>query len=231
MTFSVGEGRPDVSFYQMDKTLKLLKTLDKKACNTLAWSPQGDFIVLAGLGNMNGTLEFLNVNEMETMGHDEHFNCSSVEWDPTGRYITTVVSFWKYQVETGYNIYNFQGKLLKHVLKDKFYQMLWRPRPASLLSDLQIKDIKKNLHKYYKVFKSLDQEKFRKEEEERYQKRLKMRHEFEKILEQQKKEYEQERAARRQLRGGEDSDNEEEYEYKEVWVEDIEERKEILIKG
>jgi len=58
-----------------------------------------------------------------------------------------------------------------------------------------------------------------------------MKQEFEKILEQQKKEYEQEKSMRKQLRGGEESDNEEEYEYKEVWVEEIEERKEIPIKG
>jgi len=178
-----GEGsRPDVSFYTMDKQLRLLKTLEKRAINSLYWSPQGEFIVLAGLGNLNGTLEFFYVNEMELIGHEDHFNCSAIEWDPTGRYISSVVSFWKHQVETGYNIYSFQGKLLKHVLKDKFYQMIWRPRPASLLSQEKRQSIKANIKKYFQQFREADDKTKKIADRERFNKREAMRLNFEKIF-------------------------------------------------
>jgi len=199
--------------------------------NSLFWSPQGDFIVLAGLNNLNGTLEFVNVNDMESIGHEEHYNASYVEWDPTGRYVATVVSYWTHQVETGYNIYSFQGKILKHVLKEKFYQLIWRPRPPSRLGEDKLKDIKKNIRKYFKTFREADAAEKDKEEEERFKKREKMRVEFEQFVHQKQKEYEQERPSRKQLRGGEDSDNEEDYYYKEEWVEEIEDRQEVVIEG
>jgi translation initiation factor 3 subunit B len=76
----------------------LIETLEKKPVSHLYWSPQGGFIVLAGLGNLNGVFEFFNANELESMGIEEHFNASVVEWDPTGRYIATVVSHWRHEV-------------------------------------------------------------------------------------------------------------------------------------
>ena len=60
--------RPDVSFFKVTKKqVKLVKTLEKKAVNLLVWSPNGSFVVMAGLKRLNGQLEFFNVNEMETM--------------------------------------------------------------------------------------------------------------------------------------------------------------------
>lgn len=71
---------------------------EKKACNSLFWSPSGQFIVLAGLHNLQGTLEFVDTNDFSIMNSTEHFSCSDVEWDPTGRYVVTVVSCWKAKV-------------------------------------------------------------------------------------------------------------------------------------
>eukprot|EP01114_Cavostelium_apophysatum_P022468 TRINITY_DN813_c0_g1_i1.p1 TRINITY_DN813_c0_g1~~TRINITY_DN813_c0_g1_i1.p1 ORF type:complete len:699 (-),score=236.33 TRINITY_DN813_c0_g1_i1:74-2059(-) len=225
-----GEGaRPDISFFSMERGLKLVKTLEKKAANALFWAPCGDFIVLAGLNSLNGALEFFNAAEMETMGHEDHYNASQVEWDPTGRYVATIVSFWTHQVETGYNLYSFQGKLMKHVLKEKFYQLIWRPRPPSLLTAEKLQYIKKNIHKYFKEFKDADNLEKQKAEEERFRKKEDMRAEFENFMQQKKKEYEADRAIRRNLRGGEDSDDEDDYYYKEEWVEEVEDRQEILV--
>jgi translation initiation factor 3 subunit B len=108
--------------------------LEKRAANHLFWSPCGKFIVLAGLRNFNGVLEFFNVQDGETMALEEHSMATDVEWDPTGRYVTTYVSFWRSQVENGYKIWTFYGKLLHQELKEKFCQFLWRPRPPSLLT-------------------------------------------------------------------------------------------------
>jgi len=222
-------GRHDVSFYHIDNKLRLVKTIEKRVVNSLVWSPNGDFIILANMQPSNAAMEFFNVNEMETMGNEEHYNASQVEWDPTGRYVATSVSFWNHQVETGYNIYSFQGKLLKHVLKERFYQFLWRPRPPTLLSDEKLKYIKKNISKYFKDFREADNVERLKLEEERFNKREEMRAEFSNYLLQRQNDYENEREDRRKLREGEESDNEEDYYYREEWVEDVEERKEEII--
>ena len=36
---------------------------------------------------MNGVLEFIDTSDFTTMGLGEHFMCTDVEWDPTGRYV------------------------------------------------------------------------------------------------------------------------------------------------
>jgi len=74
--------------------------------------------------------------------------CTDVEWDPTGRYVMTGVSWWGHKVDNAYWLWNFQGKILNRSSEEKFCQLVWRPRPPTLLSKEQLKDIKKNLKKY-----------------------------------------------------------------------------------
>lgn len=75
------------------------ETLEKRICNSLFWCPTGQFIILAGLRNMNGTLEFVDTSDMTIMTPSvEHFQCTDIEWDPTGRYVTSAVSFWGQKV-------------------------------------------------------------------------------------------------------------------------------------
>lgn len=158
-----GDGpRPSVSFYSMkdDKGrlgVKLLTTLPGKACNQLHWSPQGKNVVLAGLKNLNGQLEFFNVDELETMNTAEHFMATDIEWDPTGRYIATSVSSMIHQMENGFNLWSFQGKMLYSVTKDRLYQFSWRPRLPSLLPPEKEADIIKKLKEYSKRYEEEDE--------------------------------------------------------------------------
>eukprot|EP01117_Protostelium_nocturnum_P014876 TRINITY_DN570_c0_g1_i1.p1 TRINITY_DN570_c0_g1~~TRINITY_DN570_c0_g1_i1.p1 ORF type:complete len:666 (+),score=227.02 TRINITY_DN570_c0_g1_i1:78-2000(+) len=211
----------DISFYVVEKTIKLLKTLEKRNANHLSWSPQGHYIVLAGL-NMSGSLEFFNVDDMETMGTADHFNNSSIEWDPTGRYVTSVLSHWRHPIENGYNIYSFKGTLLKSVLEDKFYQLLWRPRPPTPLSDAEVQEIKKNLDSYGDKYKQQEALKVQQEEEARKQKRVQKKKDFENYLKSRRDQFfAKEQAARRELRDGEDSDDESQIYYVERPVEEL----------
>ncbi|KAL7203960.1 hypothetical protein ACSBR2_017091 [Camellia fascicularis] len=78
-------------------------------------------VVLAGLKGFNGQLEFHNVDELETMVMAEHFMATDIEWDPTGRYVATSVTS-VHEMENGFNIWSFNGKLLYRILKDHFFQ-------------------------------------------------------------------------------------------------------------
>ena len=101
-------------------------------------------------------LEFVDANDFNVMAQQEHYQASDVEWDPTGRYVVTVCSFWKTKVDTGYCVWSFQGKILKRNTSGAFCQLLWRPRPPSLLSLKEQKEIRKNLKKYSAQFESKD---------------------------------------------------------------------------
>lgn len=59
-------------------------------------------------------------------------------------------------MENGYHLYDFKGEQLREQPVEKFKQWLWRPRPASLLSKEEQKQIRKNLREYSKVFEQED---------------------------------------------------------------------------
>lgn len=59
-------------------------------------------------------------------------------------------------MENGYHIYDFRGELLREEPIEKFKAWLWRPRPATLLSKDEQKQIRKNLREYSRVFEEED---------------------------------------------------------------------------
>nr|GEZ67071.1 eukaryotic translation initiation factor 3 subunit B-like [Tanacetum cinerariifolium] len=167
----------------------------------------------------NGQLEFYNVDELETMATAEHFMATDIEWDPTGRYVATSVTS-VHEMENGFNIWSFNGKLLYRILKDHFFQFLWRPRPPSFLSLEKEEEIAKNLKKYSKKYDVQDQDISVLLSEQDREKRKQLKDDWERWVNEWKKYHEEEKTARRSLRDGEDSDVEEEYEAKEVEVEE-----------
>lgn len=59
-------------------------------------------------------------------------------------------------MENGYHLYDFKGELLREEHIDKFKQLLWRPRPVTLLSKDEQKTIRKNLREYSRDFDEQD---------------------------------------------------------------------------
>ncbi|KAL3516745.1 hypothetical protein ACH5RR_023647 [Cinchona calisaya] len=217
--------RPDVSFYSMRTAhntgrVSKLTTIKGKQANALFWSPAGRFIVLAGLKGLNGQLEFYNVDDLETMATAEHFMATDIEWDPTGRYVATSVTS-VHEMENGFNIWSFNGKLLYRILKDHFFQYSWRPRPPSLLSPEKEEEISKNLKKYSKKYEAEDQDVSLQLSEQEREKRKILKEEWERWISEWKRLQEEEKLERQKLRDGEASDEEEEYEAKEVEVEEL----------
>lgn len=221
-----GDGpRPDITFYSMRSPNNVgrvtkLTTLKGKQANALYWSPIGRFCVLAGLKAYNGQLEFYNVDELETMATAEHFMATDVDWDPTGRFVSTSVTS-VHQMENGFNIWSFNGKLLYRLSRDRFFQFLWRPRPPTLLTAEDEMEIAKNLRKYSKKYEVEDAEAYNAMSTQDIEHHRKLIDEWKDWLSQWKNLYEEEAEQRMELRDGEPSDEEEDYEAEEVEVEEI----------
>ncbi|XP_067673505.1 eukaryotic translation initiation factor 3 subunit B-like [Haliotis asinina] len=200
--------RISVSFYMLLPRGKVehLKTLEKRVANHLFWSPTGQFIILAGLRSMNGVLEFVDTSDMTVMTQTEHFMATDIEWDPTGRYVTSAVSWWGHKVDNAYWLWNFQGNLLAKQPMERFCQLLWRPRPPSLLTEKMIKDIKKNMKKYAQQFENEDISKKQSASKELLEKRHAMMEEFQQYRAKRTEEYENRKELRLALRNGVDTD-------------------------
>ncbi|KAG8377298.1 hypothetical protein BUALT_Bualt08G0014700 [Buddleja alternifolia] len=217
--------RPDVSFYSMRSGTKTgrvskLTTLKGKQANALFWSPGGQFIILAGLKGLNGQLEFYDVDELQTMAQVEHFMATDVEWDPTGRYVATAVTSF-HEMENGYNVWSFSGKLLYRILKDHFFQLLWRPRPPSLLSVEKEEEIANNLKYYSKKYEAEDLDVSMLLSEQDRQRRKMLKEEWESCIGEWKRLHEEDKLERQNLRDAEASDEEEEERYEDKEVEEL----------
>eukprot|EP00735_Rhodelphis_limneticus_P011188 TRINITY_DN4255_c0_g1::TRINITY_DN4255_c0_g1_i1::g.7917::m.7917 TRINITY_DN4255_c0_g1::TRINITY_DN4255_c0_g1_i1::g.7917 ORF type:complete len:678 (+),score=197.77,sp/Q9C5Z1/EIF3B_ARATH/41.52/1e-175,eIF2A/PF08662.6/0.12,eIF2A/PF08662.6/2.2e+02,eIF2A/PF08662.6/8.6e-48,RRM_1/PF00076.17/9e-07,RRM_6/PF14259.1/2e-05,WD40/PF00400.27/1.2e+03,WD40/PF00400.27/1.7,WD40/PF00400.27/41,WD40/PF00400.27/1.8e+03,WD40/PF00400.27/3e+03,WD40/PF00400.27/3.3e+03,IKI3/PF04762.7/0.00098,Lactonase/PF10282.4/0.13,Lactonase/ len=224
-----GEGaKPDVSFYTMirskDNKIKLLAKLDKKSASNICWSPQGENVILAGLKAMEGSLEFYFISKEDEVQHvvsTDHYMANEVQWDPSGRFVTTTVPFSRYQHECGYNIWTMHGKLLHKIAKDRFVSFSWRPRPISLLTPEAIKNIRKNLREYSKKFDAEDERLRRRLEAGESEHRRMILEEWTKFILAKEEEYIQEQDMRFRARNGRSDDDDE-------CVEVIMEEEEIL---
>ncbi|KAF2176669.1 eukaryotic translation initiation factor-like protein 3 subunit B [Zopfia rhizophila CBS 207.26] len=151
-----------------------IRTIDKKNSNAIYWSPKGRFVVVATLQSQQSfDLDFWDLNfekpkddkddkekeltaNLQLMSTAEHYGVSDIEWDPTGRYVATVASAFRHHMENGYHLYDFKGQLLREEHIDRFKQLIWRPRPPTLLSKEEQAEIRKNLRNYSKLFDEQD---------------------------------------------------------------------------
>ncbi len=168
--------RTALQFFHLDAKkgdFRLLKTLEGKTCNTLFWSPRGRQIVVATMGSSQRfDLEWYDVDlgyeqrqgqpahepseEVKLIGSAEHYGITDLEWDPSGRYVITSASAWRHTMENGYTLWDWRGnELQKHAI-EKFKQVLWRPRPRTLLSKEQQKAVRRNLREIGKQFEEED---------------------------------------------------------------------------
>lgn len=197
-----------VSFYSVKPgaSAVLLKKFERKQCNHLFWSPSGQFIVLAGLRTMNGTLEFIDTADFTVMNQNDHFMASDVEWDPTGRYVVSGVSWWLHKTDNAYWMWTFQGRILRKCNMDRFCQLTWRPRPPSLITEEKLKEIRKNFKKYSEQFDQKDKASQSKASKEVTEKRKRLLEDFRALQERKTQEYISMRDIRLQLREGVDTD-------------------------
>lgn len=118
----------------------------------------------------------------------------------------TGVSWWGHKVDNAYWLWSFQGKILKRFQLDRFCQLLWRPRPPSLLSQKDIKEIKKNLKKYSVEFDVVDRQQINKKSNELLKRRRDFYDEFMEYRKLKEEEFKEQKEQRMNLRNGADTD-------------------------
>lgn len=62
------------------------------------------------------------------------------------------------QMENGFRLWTFYGQPLSENPTEKFKQFLWRPRPPTVLSKEEQRNIRRTLREYSKEFDELDKE-------------------------------------------------------------------------
>jgi len=126
--------RLNVSFYTTGaikggENVEKVYTIPNKQVSKLHWSPAGNAIIFSG-NNINGHIEFWDVDANVCTAEEEHFMCNEIQWDPSGRMVATIVTqpmfgsvAMKYQLENGYIMWTFQGQMLRKQQMERFFQV------------------------------------------------------------------------------------------------------------
>jgi len=146
--------------------------LPSNSFNKVIWAPEGQYFVVASVSsatgaNSSGDLLFCGLtqdNKLEILHKDEHFMATSVDWDPSSRYVITAVTqpmeagskAYKFSMEAGYAIWTFQGRKLFQQQKEALYAVNWRPHPPSQLPKARQNDIRKNIKQFSKKYDAMD---------------------------------------------------------------------------
>ncbi|KAL7641517.1 UNVERIFIED_CONTAM: hypothetical protein RMT77_007388 [Armadillidium vulgare] len=100
------------------------------ARNIVLINPQGNLVLLGGMGNISSRFEIWDVKENKQVGHQECSDITHMEWSPCGRYILTSTCSPRLRVNNGYKIWHYTTSLLYESLcsgSEELYCGKWLP--------------------------------------------------------------------------------------------------------
>lgn len=97
--------------------------------NTLCYSPHGKFIVVAGFGNLQGTVDVYDrQNKFSKLTSFGAANTSVCQWSPDGRFILTATTSPRLRVDNSVKIWHASGKLCFIKKFKELYAVDWKPQ-------------------------------------------------------------------------------------------------------
>ena len=101
--------------------------------NTILFSPHGRFILVAGFGNLQGTVEIYDrQKQFSKLATFEAANTVGCEWSPDGKFILTATTSPRLRVDNGVKLWHYTGKLIYNKEYAELFSASWRPQDVSL---------------------------------------------------------------------------------------------------
>ena len=169
---------PTLYIYDISgKDIKSMKSLPNQEIKSFYFSPNGQFVVLSGMGTSEPCLYFYNTDRMNRMYKKVPLeNISYMAWDPMGLYFVAVRSYlYSRHAKNGYMIFDSFGNQKKDSFKENFGGFIWRPHPVQIVDESLAKEIKAKYNECIDQMKAED-------EKERIEAETKQKEEAEKKL-------------------------------------------------
>lgn len=100
--------------------------------NTIIYSPHGRFVLVAGFGNLQGTVDVYDrQNKFSKVCTFEASNTSVCEWSPCGRFILTATTAPRLRVDNGLKVWHASGKLVFYREYSELFSIAWKPQHLS----------------------------------------------------------------------------------------------------
>ncbi|QGI80703.1 hypothetical protein CEK25_007432 [Fusarium fujikuroi] len=102
--------------------------------NTITFSPNGRFVLVAGFGNLAGQIDVYDLEkDFRKITTFESGNPSVCEWSPDSRYIMTATTSPRLRVDNGVKLWHVSGNLMYNEDMVELYNVVWRPQgPESI---------------------------------------------------------------------------------------------------
>lgn len=98
--------------------------------NTILYSPHGRYVLVAGFGNLQGTVDVYDrQDKFSKVCTFEASNTSVCEWSPCGRYILTATTSPRLRVDNGLKVWHASGKLVYIREYPELFTISWKPQP------------------------------------------------------------------------------------------------------
>ncbi|CAD0082379.1 unnamed protein product [Aureobasidium vineae] len=96
--------------------------------NTIIFSPHGRFVIVAGFGNLAGTMDIYDMEKnYQKVSTIEASNASICEWSPDGQHILTATTSPRLRVDNGIRMWHVSGSFLYNEEMSELYHVTWRP--------------------------------------------------------------------------------------------------------
>lgn len=141
----------ETSFF--DARGNLIHSLPTLPRNTILYSPHGKYILVAGFGNLQGTVDIYDrQDKFKKIVSFEAANTSVCKWSPDGRYILTATTSPRLRVDNGLKIWHYSGKLIYFKDYQELYSINWRPQKIDEFPAIGRNDIIPESHESAKDF-------------------------------------------------------------------------------
>ena len=137
---SYGYMPSETSFF--DARGNLIHSLPTLPRNTILYSPTAKFVLVAGFGNLQGTVDIYDrQNKFTKIVSFEASNTSVCEWSPCGRFILTATTSPRLRVDNGYKLWLYSGNLLYYKEYNELFSIGWKPIALEDFKSVKLTDL------------------------------------------------------------------------------------------
>lgn len=100
--------------------------------NTILFSPNGRFVIVAGFGNLAGQIDVYDLEkDYKKICTIESGNPSVCEWSPDSKYILTATTSPRLRVDNGVRLWHVGGGIMYNEDMVELYHVTYRPQPTA----------------------------------------------------------------------------------------------------
>lgn len=137
--FAVSYGYMPLETAFFDARGNLIHLLPTAPRNTILYLPHGRFVLVAGFGNLQGTVDVYDrQNKFARVCTFEAANTSVCEWSPCGRFILTATTAPRLRVDNGLKVWHASGALVYCRDYSELLGIAWRPQPIDRFAPLRV---------------------------------------------------------------------------------------------